>query len=238
MALTGPDDNAPPENSPHRRRGSDLFAPRAMLQSPAVGRHSRVVRALRIALPVLAALLLAVMIGWQRLLPILDAWQQPDLEDSTMAGETAPQTALQAQQDVAAPRFMGIGNDNLPYSVTADRARQSQDGRGVIVLEKPTAEMTLRDGHWLALEAAEGAFNREAQTLSLTGGVQLFHDAGYSLTTDQVDIALGEQTATAITPAEGHGPAGAMRAQGFTLDIRAGTLHLQGQSTLIVRSIP
>lgn len=243
MALTGQDGTQPPPPEPHAAlaQSGDLFAPRLFAGAPSHRRHSRTVRLLRVLLPAIAVVLIAIMFGWSHLLPLIEAWRQPadaQVAPAYPASANPTEAALQAQQEVASPRFMGVGSDNLPYSVTADRALQNQDGQGMIVLDNPAAEMTLRDGHWLSLQAARGEFDRRAQTLLLLGGVQLFHDDGYSISTERVAIDLTAQTAAGTSPAEAHGPALAVQTQGFVIDIGQGLVRLQGPSTMILRGAP
>ncbi len=229
------------EGDAEARKDGDLFAPRAGIHIPAERRRARRVRLLRVLIPLVAVMLAGVLVAWPQILPLLETLGSfsTSFDDEAPEAALTSEVAARSEQEVAAPRFMGVGSDNQPFSVTAARATQG-DGRGntTILLDHPQAEMTLSDGHWVSLEAEQGQFDREGQSLVLNGSVRLFHDGGYQLNTGRININLAAQYAESTTLTEGHGPTLELRAQGFVMDAKAGRLILVGPSTLIVRGTP
>ncbi|MEL6922370.1 MAG: hypothetical protein AAFO77_15390, partial [Pseudomonadota bacterium] len=71
---------------------------------------------------------------------------------------------------MANPRLNGVTDADLPYSVRAGRALQAGPTADRIDLEEVTAEFALKDGLQGTMEAAAGVFEREANSLQLTGG--------------------------------------------------------------------
>lgn len=207
----------------HRARLDDLLAqPEAPVYVNA--RRSHVIRRLRFLLPLLAACLLVVVIVFVG--PGGNA-PPPNIKD------IAPNQV--GKNELLAPRFESQDGDAQPYSITATRAYQRPENLNIAILEQPVADMLLKDQSWIAIKAQIGAFNQAAQFLVLRNGVRLFHDSGYELVTDMLDVHIPQQKATSSTPVTGHGPLGQISATGLTLDAGAGTLRFHGPAKLTIR---
>jgi lipopolysaccharide export system protein LptC len=116
------------------------------------------------------------------------------------------------------PRFQGVDDSNQPYMVTATRATQSKDN--TITLDNVTADLTTKDKAWLALIAQQGILNLQANTLILKGDVQLYHDAGHEMRTEQVDINLKHLSAEGTTPIVIQGGFGRVTSDKFAITNR------------------
>jgi lipopolysaccharide export system protein LptC len=213
----------------HGSHSADLFAPRPLDAALATLSRTGRVRRLRIILPIIALLLLAIMIGWPY-------WQ--DLRDEIaplLTTEAPPAPVInQPESEVANPRFVGTDKKNRPFTILADKAIQSTDG-GVIELVNAQADMTLDNGHWLALRAENGLYNRDRQTLDLSGHVMVFHDSGYQLDTDIVHVEFDTMTAESSSPTAGSGPLGEFHSQGFIVGDSGDIVTLKGQSHILLR---
>ena len=58
------------------------------------------------------------------------------------------------------------------------------------MVEKPHAEINLKDGKWLTVIAKEGIFDLEKQTLELIGDVLFLHSDGQQIDTNSAIIDL------------------------------------------------
>ena len=185
--------------------------------------YSRFVSFMKLVLPMLALFVIALVIAW----PHLDttdigfrigfaAMQLTDAEDPSMIN----------------PRYVGTDNDNQPFSLTADLARNLSGPGTRVELEMPKADITTQDGTWLVLTAENGIYAREAKTLKLDGKVNLFHDQGYEFRTNRAQIDLTAGTASGNDPVEGQGAFGHLTANGFQLTDKGRTIQFHGKSKL------
>lgn len=159
---------------------------------------------MRLILPLLAISLIGMVMAW------------PNVED-TLAPisqeATAPRTV--GQNELINPRFESEDDQRQPFTVTANRAVQSARDPDVVILERPVADIILKDGTWLAAEAKQGAWQQNAEKLLLEGNVKLFHDQGYEVKMTKLLINMKDQQAWSDTPVSGHGPAGTLEATGL-----------------------
>lgn len=215
---------------PARGVRADLFAPRPIDAASATLARTGRVRRLRIILPVIAVALLVVMLGWpywqdvrDEIAPLLTTEQTPP-----------PPVTDQPESEVANPRFVGTDSKNRPFTITADKAIQSTDGSAVDLVNAE-ADMTMDEGHWMALRAEHGRYDRQQQTLELSGHVVLFHDTGYQLDTDLVHVNLDTMIAESSAPTSGSGPMGEFHSQGFIVGDSGNIVTLKGQSHILLR---
>ena len=209
-----PDGSAPART----RRFSFSAEPRRVDAGP-----SRLVRGLKFVLPTVAAALVTLLIAW------------PQLQEATSdAGRVKTPTEETSNLRMLNARFLGSDAKDRPFSVSADRTRQAEGDVNSLELEKPQADITLTDGAWVALVADRGLFDREANTLSLFGNVQLFHDQGYQVRTDAVRVDLKEGLATGDAAVVAQGPAGILTGSGFRVEQGGERILVTGRSHLQV----
>lgn len=186
------------------------------------GGYSRFVAWMKILLPFLALGLIALIVIWPRL----------KSEDTFRIGFSSVRLSGTAEPGVDNARYMGTDDNRQPYSITADLARIETDG--LYSLEMPKADLTLEDGTWLVLTADTGRFRQGQQELELEGGVNLFHDTGYEISTDQLMVDLKRNVAESRTPVAGHGPFGELRSQGLKLIDKGRIIYFTGPAELIL----
>lgn len=188
--------------------------------------YTRFVRRMRLALPIAAFAIIAVLFAW----PEMDAPVLP-------SGKDLPARA--GQNEVVAPRFESRDDERQPYTVTAESAAQDAKDSDLVRLEKPVADMTLHSGKWLAGEADLGVFSQSRRVLILDGHVRLNHDDGYELAAERIEIDLKNRTAKSDTPICGHGPAGTVEAKGFFAETDGARLVFTGPARLVLnRALP
>lgn len=187
--------------------------------------YSRVVRGLRVALPLVAAGIAGLLMAWPRV-------------ETTM--ETVPREAVfpndpaVGANELLNPRFESRDRKDQPYTVTASRAMQSATDPKLILLEKPMADITLKNGTWIAAEAAKGSYRQEEETLLLEGHVRLFHDDGYELLTEKMLVNIGVEEAWSDVPVRVRGPAGTIDATGLTASGPEQKLIFTGPAKLVL----
>lgn len=188
------------------------------------GGYSRFVAWTKVLLPFFALGLIALVIAWPRL----------KSDNTFRLGFASVSLSGEADPGMDNARYMGTDENRKPYSVTADLARIVSDGGGVVDLDLPKADLTLEDGTWLVLTANTGRYERKGATLNLQGGVNLFHDTGYEITTEQLLVSLNAGAAEGHTPLSGHGPFGELKAEGIKLIDKGRVIYFTGPAQLIL----
>ena len=125
-------------------------------------------------------------------------------------------------------RYVGSDEKNRPFSISADLARLEDGASGAIQLEMPKADLTMEDGSWLMMTAQTGRYIRDDKQLMLSGGVNLFHDTGYEMRVDTLNVDLGRGGAESKDPVFGHGPFGDLHAAGLELSDKGRIVRFTG----------
>ncbi len=163
--------------------------------------HSRMVRTLRLALPLSAVGLLAALAAWPTITAV----------GNGVGGMVDP-----GRTEVTNARFYGRDADR-PFSVTAETVVRDNERTPVSHLIAPTAEWTLETGSWVSMTADHGRYDEGSGRLWLETNVHIVRDDGLEFLTDQAEIDTRAGTARGQAPVTGQGPAGAIQAEGFEM---------------------
>lgn len=186
-------------------------------------RRSTSIKKLRLALPLIAGAIVVFMFVWSD----MESVAPPPRKE-----KVAPQSV--GRNELLNPRFESEDDNQQPYTITAKKAYQESENLDRVVLDKPVADISLKDGAWLAIEAEKGEFGQLKQTLTLQDKVRLFHDDGYEMTTDSVDMDIINEKAISTSPVQGQGPMGNIKSQGLIADGKTGIITFQGPATLTI----
>lgn len=210
-----------------RRSPSDSTPPRSRpsgLHHRILG-YSRFVGTMRWTLPLAALVLILLVILWPQFRP----------DDRKFRIGFADLSVQEAERDqVLNPRFTGFDKDDQPFTLVAKLAIRQTRQPDLIDLEAPQADITLKNGSWLAMTADKGVYDQAAQVLHLEGDVNLFHDDGYQFTTSSARIDLRRGTAMGDEAVTGHGPSGRIQSQGFAADNNRHQLVFTGKARLVM----
>ena len=121
---------------------------------------SRAVTFLKVTLPLIALVLLGLVLAWPRL--------NPDPREFRLGAGNISATIDADASRMIKPRYVGLDENNQPYAVVADTAIQAAGSADNILLAKPKADVTLKDGSWVAVDAREGLYDRVRQFTSST----------------------------------------------------------------------
>ena len=187
--------------------------------------YSRFVQMMKVLLPTVAALLIALILVW----PYLGS------EDLRFRLSFAALTANETEDpSMVNPRYLGIDGENQAFSITADLARRLAEGSSAVELEMPKADITLSDGTWLVVTANSGVYKQIKKTLELIGAVNMFHDSGYEFKTSKARIDLEKGLAEGDAAVRGQGPFGELRGEGFRMIDKGKTIIFTGKSKLVI----
>ncbi len=185
--------------------------------------YSKLVRRLRLMLPIVALIIIAVLFAW----PSMQTQQIPSIEDE--AKET-----LSGRKELLNPVFESVDRKNQPYKVIAKRAIQGETEDNLIILEEPTGNITMESGEILNVLANNGAYRQDIQRLFLKGNVELLYSDKFKLETEELDIDMRESQAWSKTNVRAIGPMGVVTALGLEARNAEGLLVFTGPAKLIL----
>jgi len=86
--------------------------------------------------------------------------------------------------------FQGIDSLNQPFFLQAKKYQKIINDQNKLLVEKPHAEIHLKEGKWLSVVGEEGIFDLEKLTLELIGNVLFLHSDGQQIDTNNAIIDL------------------------------------------------
>lgn len=169
-------------------------------------RHTRVVGWLKVALPLIALVILSTLFLVARRVDPEAAlpYAEVDVED------------LAREPRMTAPTYAGTTADGAALTLSADEARPAADG-------SPAQAAGLRldlatpDGGQTELLAVDARMDDTAKELVLSGGVIVTTSTGYRLETAEVAARLDRTGLESRAPVKATGPAGEITAEGMVL---------------------
>lgn len=148
-------------------------------------RHSRLVRFLRVAVPAIVALSLAMILAVSIFNPFRILTKLPvDIGNMVVSG---------TKITMESPRLTGFSPDKRPYEIWAQTAVQDLTTPDKVDLTMVRGKVLTEDQSTVTMEARTGLFDTKAQVLDLRKDVFLQTTAGYEVRLNQatVDIASG-----------------------------------------------
>lgn len=175
-------------------RTSEPTNPEAELAPPVDGRtrgdafdraqrHSRRVRVLKFAVPLLAALIAVAF-------PIYSYLAAP-VSVSVQAEGTA---FSNGKLVMANPKLNGFTKQKQPYSMTALRAIQDVSTQGIIELEGIDAKVPIAPDNVAAVKATHGTYDRDGNTMNLTTDITITTTDGMQAKFKSVFLDMGKGT--------------------------------------------
>jgi len=212
--------NAPlPDNAPPGRL--DFIRPRETrrIAQARDDRRTRFVAKLRLWLPLVACFILVLLYLWPKIMPTFTMKNVvkniPDLVIDNL-------------------HYTGLDEKNQPYSVNAAQATKPNGLHDIYDLTKPEGEITLQSGAWLDGKADYGRYDQAGKKLWLGGNVHIFHDKGYQLTTDDMQVNLNNNDAWGDKPMLLQGSFGTIRGSGFRFLDSGHTIVIKGPATAVL----
>lgn len=159
-------------------------------------RHSRRVRRLKVALPLLAIFLAATFVGYS----IVST-------PATAPVQTKGAGVTEGKLVMDSPKLEGFTKDGRPYSVNATRATQDFDKQDIISLDGIDAKMPVEQENWARVEAVSGVYDRTANTLDVPTDILVTTTDGMvaRLKSAFLDIANGSLKSVTPVDIQSHG---------------------------------
>jgi lipopolysaccharide export system protein LptC len=184
---------------PRRTRGEADFA--------SARRHSRRVRTLRIALPIIAVLALAGFLYAARAV-ILDAGLFISLKGLNL--DTKSLT-------IDAPHVSGFQGTAQAYEVRAESAVQDLTNPRVVTLNKIDAKFGMAGANSASVNATTGVYDGSKDSLQLSKGITVTTADGYKATLQDALVDLKAGSLVSTSPVQMKGPAGTVTGNRLTI---------------------
>lgn len=189
-----------------------------------------IVNILKFILPMIAMTLMALVVLWPQI-------EQVQESGFRLGFSTSPEDLME-NVAMSNPRFFGVDGKKQPFTVTAREAveaKETAERSGHVYLEEPQADITLEDGSWIALTANEGFYTETDGMLDLVGMVNMYHDNGFEIHTEEAEIAMNAGSASGDVPVDGQGPFGTIKSDsGFELEDKGAVIRFLGKSRLVI----
>jgi lipopolysaccharide export system protein LptC len=183
--------------------------------------YARLVRVLRYALPAIAALMVALVVAWPQLIGGGAGLIAPVLESDQLEGADGLR--------MSNPRYVGRTSDAEPIGVSAASAYVNPAQPDRIHLQQVAAEIARAGQRDLQLLAGAGIYDRAAEDVDLSGGVELITSDGYRFETPSVFLNLQRGQGIGSEPIAGAGPSGTIAAERFEFEDGGERLRFMGR---------
>ena len=182
-------------------------------------RHTRLVRILRRALPILAVLVLACYFISTRL-------------SVTVGDVTASISGIEVADGnlrMVNPKLKGADKKNGTYIIGADYADQEVKSPNIIKLHAIKADLTARDGGWSRMEAVRGVFDSKIERLVMREKITLATSSGVNGLLKNASLDMKTQTLRTHEPVIFVLSNGSVKANAMTFESGKHTLTFRGK---------
>lgn len=172
--------------------------------------YSRVVRGLKVTLPIVALGLLATLF----------LFTDPPDPDRALPYAEVDVDQLARDLRVTQPRFAGVLEDGRELTLIAERATPEFDQQGegqAVVFEEVRGRVALSQDNTLEITSGRGRLDVPEQVAYLSGTVEAQSTAGFRLTSDALSLFLSTLRLVSDSPIRIEGPGVSMTAGAMTL---------------------
>lgn len=155
-------------------------------------RHSRRVRQLRLAVPVLVAAAMLTIVGISLFNPFRILSKLPI--DIGKLGVSGTKITMDS------PHLAGFTPDQRPYELWAKSAVQDITKPNNVELHELRAKVQMEDKTGLTMDARNGLFDTKTQLLDLTDDIFLQSSTGYEARLTQATVDMGAGTVSSDEP--------------------------------------
>jgi lipopolysaccharide export system protein LptC len=196
----------------------------------AAARHSRLVRTLRITVPLVVALSMAVIIAISIFNPFRYLTKLPvDIGDLVVSG---------TKITMESPHLAGFTNDGRPYEMWARSATQDLTSQDHVDLHTLRAKLVSDDQSTVIIQARDGRFDTKAQLLKLDKDVYLNSSNGTEAWMTQADVDIGKSTVTSDQPVDVKWQDGTLRGQRMRITEKGELIRFEGGVVMHIDNAP
>ena len=133
--------------------------------------------------------------------------------------------------------FQGIDELNQPFYLHAKKYQKITNNNNKLLFEKPSAEINLKKGKWLTMNAEKGVFDIEKQTLELMENVIFLHSDGEQIDTNNAIIDLKKAKIYGNKKIFGKNETISFSSEGFEVQKTVKNFQLLGKSKINIKNI-
>ncbi|MCJ8138369.1 LPS export ABC transporter periplasmic protein LptC [Falsirhodobacter halotolerans] len=170
-------------------------------------RHTKLVKLLKVALPLVALALLSTIFLVSRTVGTQDAipYSNVDVQGRAM------------DPRLTEPTWSGLTSDGARLNIAAAEVRPPAEGRPATI-SALRADLTTPDGVDTHLQSAAGTYDDANQRVTFSGQVRVHTSTGYDIRMAEAVAELDRTQVTGIGPITGQAPMGQLTAGGMTLN--------------------
>ncbi len=185
------------------------------------GRHDRLVRILRVALPSIIGVLVALLVV------------SPFSNTQEMSFVLAKDEVNMARERMRLTNAMYRGEDSRgrPFTLRGGSAVQKSSAEPIIRLNDLSGEMLMSNGP-ARLVAGQGYYNLETERVRVEGPMSYTGGDGFSLTANNVEFAMKTRQIESFGPVNGTMKVGSFQAGKLRADVDARIVRLEGGAHL------
>lgn len=132
--------------------------------------------------------------------------------------------------------YRGEDSRGRPFSLRVGSAVQRSSDVPTVEMKDMEARIRL-DGGGAMMTAQRGHYDIDEESISIDGPIQFTSEAGYRLTTRDVDIDLNTQQMKSRGRVEGRMPTGTFSADNLEAELETRTVTLNGQARLRITQL-
>ena len=180
------------------------------------GRHDRLIRAMRVVLPSIIGLLVAILAfspftGQQELSFVLNK------DEVNLSRE---------RLRVVEALYRGEDSKGRPFSLRAGSAVQKTSAQPVLDITSLSGRISLQDGP-ASIIAQRGSYDLGKETMRVTGPLAV-ESSGYDMVASNVELSLKDRTMQSFGPVSGRTKVGTFHAGRLRADLETRIVRLDG----------
>jgi lipopolysaccharide export system protein LptC len=185
------------------------------------GRHDRLVRVLRVLLPSVIGVLLAVLTF------------SPFANNQEMSFVLAKDEVNKARERMRVNNALYRGEDSKgrPFTLSAGSAVQKSSAEPIVRMNDLTGRIVMNDGP-ASIAAMQGYYDMRSEKVQVEGTLTFRNADGFNLTANNVQFLLKPQTMQSLGPVSGSTNVGTFRAGSMSADVEKRIVRLQGGAQL------
>ena len=191
-----------------------------------LNQHSRFVKTAKVALPSLAAVLIAVLLVFPSL--------KKDTRDFSL-DITRPKRGALEKLHVENTTFYITDKDNKVNNFVAQNIDEPAPGSKLVKLTKPEGLLPMDDNRWVNVKSPQGMFNQTNNLLELQQSVEMFYSEGMTITTEQAFFDFNASKGYGKSPVKGDGFMGSINSQGFEFLAKEHILIFTGHTNITIK---
>jgi lipopolysaccharide export system protein LptC len=190
----------------------------------AAAAHTRLVRTLRLGIPLSTAAIVAAFVG-----AVL-------VNQSADADAGHPEVGVTGSSiTMESARLRGFDNERRPYEITAKRAEQNIGAPNQVDLSGLAARLQLGADNWAHLVASTGKLDSQNQVLNLDQKIDIRTDDGDEVHLSRAHVQLKEGNIVSDAPVEVKMGTTKLRADGMSISEKGDRLTFQGRVQVILQ---